>query len=219
MANSNNNLSDLITRLSRNTVDGLSISKLLSPTQLIDKTPDTSKLPKIGNPGDIKASSMGAKDIPSSIQFGRPSSTRTSTSSSGSGWTNLLKQTASGGIASALGGGLGSIGGVGVLVSGILNLFGGGSSKNTPPPLVEFQLPASQEQTAYLSSKGNTVYHGSAEESSIRPTAGTSIYAGPNAGSPSYGAQNPQYRNADVVQAVKNALLNSSSLNDVIAEI
>jgi hypothetical protein len=65
----------------------------------------------------------------------------------------------------------------------------GGGGKSAPPPLVQFQLPDSQSQTIYISS--NT-------RSNTEPA---------------------QYQSAQIADAVKKALLNSSSLNDVIAEI
>src|SRR5581483_3020588 len=196
MAKSKNNLSNLTKHLSSGKLPGLSTGKLLSPTDLINSTQAGGiKSTKIGNAGDTKALSMNAKDTATSITFGRPSSTRTSASQSGSVLTSLLKQSSSGGIASALSGGLGGLGGIGSLVSGILGLFSGGASKSTLPPLIEFQLPRSQDETVYLSAKGNTVFQGSAAE-----PASTTTPAG------------PQYQSAHIVQAVKSALLNSSSL-------
>ncbi len=90
-----------------------------------------------------------------------------------------------------------------------MSLFGGGS-KTSPPPLVEFKLPNSVSQTVYASSKGNTAYQGNSVE-----TQSTSIASGNQAPS----SQPLQYQSAAIAQAVKTALLNSSSLNDVIAEI
>ncbi len=207
MAKSNKNLSGLVNQLSRAKTNAQGLGKLLSPTDLVNPTAATTteKTSKPGIAGDTKALSMTAKSTPTSIKFGAPSSTRTAASQSGSEWTNLLKQTASGGIASALGGGLSSIGGLGSLVSGIVSLFEGGGKK-APAPLVKFNLPASQQQTVYVGSKGGAVYQGSVteQESASKPAGGI------------YGTQ---YQNAEIVQAVKNALLNSSSLNDVIAEI
>jgi len=153
--------------------------------------------------------------LPTSIQFGSPSSTRTSLSSTtGTGWSKLLTQTASGGLASALGGGLGSIGGLGSLVSGIVGLFGGGS-KSSLPPLERFQLSASQTETVYVSSK--TI---SGQDAAMGQTAaknGVGIYG--SGGGQASTAANPSYDTGQIAQAVKQALLNSSSLNDIIAEI
>jgi hypothetical protein len=158
-----------------------------------------------------------------SIQFGKPSqSSSKSSSSSGSEWTNLLKHTASGGIASALSGGLGSIGGLGSLISGIMHLFGGGGGKKAPPPLVEFRLPESQQQTLFLSSKGNRLHQGSGGEATGLRSPGAGIYGDASqlhtSGSPA-STQWIQEQSGQIAEAVKNALLNSSSLNDVIGEL
>jgi hypothetical protein len=157
-----------------------------------------------------------------SIQFGKPSqSSSKAASSSGSEWTNLLKQTASGGIASALSGGFGGIGGIGSLISGIVNLFGAGSGKTTPPPLVEFQVPNSQQQTVYVSSKASSVYQGNAVQAN-GPATGAGVYGKTGQRQTSGSSPNAEWvqeQSSQIAQAVKNALLNSSSLNDVIAEI
>ncbi len=176
----------------------------------------TETTPQAGRSSDARTLSVAETIKSASINFGTPSSTRTTASQSGSEWTNLLKQTASGGIASALSGGLGSIGGLGSLISGIVSLFGGG--KKTAAPLVEFQLPASVDQTVYLNSGGKTVYPGNSVEPSTAPNAGGGTYTTGEQGSESRG-QALQYQSTQIAAAVKNALLNSSSLNDVIAEI
>src|SRR5882724_8627392 len=68
---------------------------------------------KPGRSRDATSSSFSSKINTSGLRFGSPSSSGTSTSSSsGSQWSSLLKQTASGGISSALGGGLKDIGGI-----------------------------------------------------------------------------------------------------------
>lgn len=133
-----------------------------------------------------------------------------------------MSQTASSGVASAAGGGglniLGSLGGVGGVLSGLSRLFGGIS---TPPPLVEFELPDSHQQTVYVRANGHAVYDGVAVEaqSVSKDTAGIYATGAPTPAQPASPAQNVQYQSMQIAQAVKQALLNSSSLNDVIAEI
>lgn len=136
----------------------------------------------------------------SPIQFGKPTTSSSSSSkSTGSEWTTLLKQTASQGLISAIGGiGGGELGGLGSLVSAFAHLFGGQSK--TPMTYQAFSLPASTDTTAYVGSHGTTVYGGNAEVVSS-------------------GSQWTQDHSAQIAQAVKTALLHSSSLNDVIAEI
>ncbi len=206
------NLSNLAKQLSR------------KPTDLIHSAPSGSSersLP-IGNSGDAKRSSIGSKSTPRAIQFGRPSQSGSKqTASSGSAWTSLLKQTASGGIASAFTGGFGGIGGLGSLISGIFNLFGGGGGKNTLPPLTEFELPNSQQQTEYVSSKGASVYAGDAEVAGSSGSGG-GIYKNAEQLQTSGSSTNAQWmqeQSGAIAQAVKLALLHSSTLNDVIADI
>jgi hypothetical protein len=206
VAKRNNKLSGSLGRLASPKVDGQSIQRLLTPSSVLGSSqPGSEKAVKPPTSSDVRTSSLTAKTVPTGIKFGSPSSSKTtSTSQSGSVWGNLLKQTVSGGgVSSAFSGGLGSIAGLGGLISGIASLFGGGGS-STLPPLVDFQLPASQTQTVYVSSNGGSTYQGS-------PTLPTSN-SGPT-------GQMFQYQSAQIAQAVKTALLNSSSLNDVIAEI
>ena len=133
------------------------------------------------------------------IQFGSPSNNRVSQPQVGTSWTHLLRQTASGGLSNALGGSLfGAVGGLGGIVSGIVNLFG--HHRKAPPPLTLFHLPESENQTVYVRSNAG------------RQTTPAAIY---NSSHP----QAFQYRSTEIANAVKHAMLNSSSLNDVIAEV
>jgi hypothetical protein len=222
VAKRENNLSGLLSQLSSQKIDDQSVSKLLTPTNIVSSSQGSSqKATKPPGLGDTRVSSMSAKTVPTGISFGSPSNNRASTSQSGSEWASLLTKTASGGVASAFGGGgLSSIAGLGGLISGIVSLFGGG--KSAPPPLVEFQLPASQTQTVYVSSNGSSVYQGNVTQQEGGSKADTPIYTNP--GTPQASSSGPngqsfQYQSTQIAQAVKTALLNSSSLNDVIAEI
>lgn len=210
MAKSKNSLRGLVNQLSRVKSDGQGVNRVLSPTDVINSVQSggTESSPRVGSSGDTKITSLNARVMPESIKFGKPSqSTPKSSSTPGSEWANLLKQTASGGIANAFGGTFGSIGGLGSLISGFASLFGGGSNKKTLPPLVEFQMPASQQETLYVSSKGTNAYQGPAVtlQTQTGEVTGTSEWI--------------QSQSSQIAQAVKNALLNSSSLNDVITEI
>jgi hypothetical protein len=202
----------------KNRASGRSVGRPLPHTDLVSQilAANAEKTESLRASGEIRQSSRAGDIALHEIQFGKPSESSAKPSSgSGSAWTTLLRQTASGGIASALTGGLGSIGGLGSVISGILNLFGGGGAKETLPPLVDFQLPSSQEQTVYVGSKGSSVYQGNV-------TPGAEAYR--NAGElqtsgPSPNAQWIQEQSGQIAEAVKSALLNSSSLNDVIGEI
>jgi hypothetical protein len=176
----------------------------------LDSTPAAGSL-KPGRLRDAALSSLTGKTNASGLRFGGSSSSGTSSPATGSQWTNLLKQTASGGISSALGGGLKDIGGIASIVSGFIGLFGGG--KSTPPPLVHFEAPASQNQTAFVGSATGPANW--SESGTSAHTSSKGIYASGQESN----VQSLQYQSAQIAQAVKQALLNSSSLNDVIAEI
>ena len=85
--------------------------------------------------------------------------------------------------------------GIGSLISGLTNLFGGGES--APATLAAYHLPSSQALTIVT---GNTL-------------STPSAYGGPAAPSQF------EIQSEHIVQSVKQALLNSSALNDVIAEL
>ena len=208
MAKNKNGLSSLSSKLSTPKIQGLSFSKSLTPTNLSSPSSSSTATSKPPSLGDMRTLSLGGKDSPTGIQFGKPSNSRTSTTKSSNAWTSLLSQSASGGAASVLSGGLSSIAGIGGLFTSIAGLFGGG--KSTPPPLVDFQLPNSVSQTVYVSSQGSTAYQGTAVE---KPS--TSGSTAPSTTT----SQSLQYQSAAIAQAVKTAILTSSSLNDVVAEI
>jgi hypothetical protein len=133
-----------------------------------------------------------------------------SSQSSGSQWSSLINSATSG--SGILGGGLLSSTGFG-LVSGILGLFGiVGSSAPTAP--VAFQIPKSQQQTLDVSLPGSGVAPGSGLSSPASPRQSGIYQQTPTPSADSQGTQHAQ-----VVQIVKQALLTSSSLNDVIAEV
>jgi hypothetical protein len=176
-------------------------------------SPPSTGAGKVGLPRDLSArtsSSSSAGSISQALKFGTP---HTKTSSvvgqSESQWMSILNS-ASGGGSGLLGGGLLSAGGFG-FVSKLLNLFGGG--KSSPAAPVQFQAPASQQQTLNITTPGSasSVSLGVHPVSLRNQGAGTYLQAGstvPN-----------HLQSLHVVQIVKQALLTSSSLNDVISEI
>lgn len=182
---------------------------------------DTEKVARIGPLSDALRNPLNAKVTPRGITFGTPSSSSTKSTSSGSEWSNLFKQATSSGVSSVFSGTFGSIGGLGSLISGLVGLFGSGG-KSTPPPLVRFQLPDSQQQTVYVNTERNAVYQGSVVENTGASSSNSGIYASSGVTTNTQSASNPQWiqdHSSQIAQAVKNAILNSNSLNDVIAEI
>ena len=131
----------------------------------------------------------------SPINFGNASRASTRNPQSSNAWSNLLSATTSGGMAGTLSGVAGFSGGISSLISGLTSLLGGG--KTAPPALAAYQLPRAQQETISTGSSVST----------------PGVYGGPPSATP-FAAPSGQ-----IVQAVKQALLNSSSLNDVITEL
>lgn len=169
--------------------------------------------PKVSLGKDTSQRALSPQAVGSRVQalnFG-PLHTKITGGSSSSPWQNLITSALSGGATSSIGGGVLSSGAFG-LVGKLLSLFGG--SESTPAAPTPFVIPASQQATL-----------------NIGPAAGASSVSLGVSGNPS-GAQNgPVYQPAasgvhdqtvqssQVVQVVRQALLTSSSLNDVISEI
>lgn len=216
-----NNANSLLSQLSQSKKGARLIGGNTTITNLVvplSSGNSSSKASALGRLSDIKAPSINGSTEAKGIQFGSPSSRSTSTTTQ-SGWSNVLTQVATNGAASAFGGALGSIGGIGSLISGIFHLFGGSSNSTaTLPPLVRFQLPTSQTETAYIGSQSRNVLQGAATEQPTR-TSAQPIYAASSTQKSVSSAPPTVYDTATITQAVKQALLNSSSLNDVIAEI
>lgn len=208
---SSNDLTKLLRQMTEGRGSGL--SGLVTPVKSsnIATSISSSKSPSLGSQPGVQSLALSAPTTAKSINFGSPSSSRTTGSQSGAEWTNLLRQTVTGGISSGLGGGLlSAVSGLGGLVSSFAGLFGGGMK--TEAPLTRFQLPDSQNETIFASS-----YQTGATGAR---TSSNGIYAQPtSSSSQSAHDQSPQWQSAQITEAVKQALLNSSSLNDVIAEI
>jgi len=126
------------------------------------------------------------------INFGNASRAATRNPQTSSTWSKLLSSTTSGGLANTLSGAAGFSGGISSIIAGLTNLFGGG--KTAPPALVAYQLPTSRQQTISIGSSVST----------------PGVYGGPESTTPF------QNQGGQIIQTIKQALLNSSSLNDVI---
>jgi hypothetical protein len=138
------------------------------------------------------------------INFGLPSSSQAlyPTQSPGFNWGGLASSIASGGVSSVLGGsGLGSLGGIGTLISGISSLFAGG--QKSLPALQLFQMPDAVNQTVHLTSASGS--------GATSPSINVHVQA--------LDAQSFVTKSSDIAKAVKSAMLNSHSINDVVAEL
>jgi hypothetical protein len=156
---------------------------------------------RVGGPGGLTKSAIGQKTANSPIQFGSPSSRgniASSTNKSRGGWTGLLGSIGGKGLSDLLGGGVLSSG-LDYLVGGFESLFGAGSAPNDT--ISRFELPDSQNQSIVV----NNV------KTPAEPTS-SGVYGNSK-------SQISQASKAAIVQTVKNALLTSSSLNDVIGEL
>lgn len=186
------------------------------PTDLIGPSPgraSVSRIEKISGISGSRALSLTAKDTLTGIKFGSPSSSNATgtTKSRTTDWERLLQHTASRGLSSAMKGtfSLADLGGIGTAISSLFKVFGGGKSANPLPPLVEFALPNPVAQTVYV----NAGVSGT-DSASLRTNRGIYRTTGNEAG-----ASAPVFNASQIAQAVKHALLTSSSLNDVISEI
>jgi hypothetical protein len=201
-------------------VGSQNMSKTFKPVDLVSQAHATVRsTTKISTANDLKKLSSGTAPALKGIQFGSPFNNGTKSrpsASAGNEWTNLVK-TASGGVASLIGGGF-LESGVDSLISGITSLFDGGDAKSETP-LVRFALPEPQQQTMYVTSQGLSA-NAPSEDVSLTASSAAGPHSVRTGGIyQSTPLQGPMYRQSEIVQAIKNALLTSSSLNDVIAEI
>lgn len=105
------------------------------------------------------------------------------------------------------------------IVSGLLSLFGGESS--TPPPLVHYQMPDTIEYGA-AEVNGQIVGGDFGQAGSARAygTGGPAVEsAGINVTVQAMDAQSFLDRSSDIAAAVRNAMLNLSSINDVVNDL
>lgn len=148
-------------------------------------------------PGVGRASQSGGHQR--GIQFGHPSHPSAASVSGGNAWSGLLTHALGGG--GLLGGGIfGAFG-------AIAGLFGGGGQTAALPALVPFQISGSVSET---------VYAGGANGVAGRGVGGSVLEMGqPSGGFVSAVSQS----SSSVADQVKQALLNSHSLSDVLAEL
>lgn len=166
-------------------------SKILRGTPGVASMPASSL--KAQNVGLTAGKTLDNSRTNAGLNLGHmPSAKKKSSTGSGTNWEKFLGQVATGGISSVLGGGsgIGSLGGLGSIFSDLANLF---SSKKTQPALTAFELPAAQNQIIRVGATGAA---GALPQTS-----------------------DLQGQSAAIAQAVKTAILHSSSLNDVIGEI
>ncbi len=169
-------------------------------------------IPKTAAPKDVSGQIVKvntAGRVVQALNFGSLH-TKVSGSSSTSQWGGLLNMATSGG--GILGGGLLSTGTLG-FIGKLFNLFGG--SKSTPAAPTPFVMPAPQTTSLNVGIGG-----GSSNVSlGVQASAGSGAQNGPIYQQTVLSTADHATQSAQVVQIVKQALLTSSSLNDVISEI
>ncbi|MEO8100788.1 MAG: hypothetical protein ABI811_24035 [Acidobacteriota bacterium] len=134
----------------------------------------------------------------------------------------VVSSTSKGGISEGLGSVgktlFGSLGmGLGPLISGVLQLFGGGGGGEGFAPLVKFELPEARNVNAGVGAAGSqggafAVDYG--QGGAPRPVTGPQITVNVSA----MDSQSFLDRRGDIALAVRQAMLESSVLSDVVRE-
>jgi hypothetical protein len=119
-------------------------------------------------------------------------------------------------LGNVLGGGL-----LAPIVSGLMHLFGGGDDNTAPPPLVKFALPPAVNFNAGVQggSVGEASYGQNDHPRLSAPAASTVPAQQITVNVSAMDSQSFLDRSADIANAVRRAMLESSSLNDVIGEM
>lgn len=165
---------------------------------------------RINPSSDVVKLSFGVRSTAQGIDFGSPSEKTGKASTStrvDNHWSSLLQSVASGGISDVLGGGGLLSASLDYLSSAVSNLFGGGSEESVKP-LVRFELPEAQDRTVYVAGSG-----GLSERPAATRSGGTSYETVPKS------SEGSQTQKGEIIKTIKNALLTSSSLNDIIGEL
>jgi hypothetical protein len=106
--------------------------------------------------------------------------------------------------------------GISPLISGLVSLFGGGGDASTPPPLNVYTAPASLHFEGDVH-RGANATDWSGSDVTTAPAAATTqqITVQVNA----IDSQSFLDHSQDIARAVRQAMLNSNSLNDVVSDL
>lgn len=109
--------------------------------------------------------------------------------------------------------------GLSPLISGIASLFGGGDDSSEPPPLVKFELPPSQSVNAGVSSAvGGPVFGVDYAQGGLPRPVTTSVPQQITVQVQAMDSRSFLDHSNDIALAVRQAMLESSVLNDVVRE-
>ena len=113
--------------------------------------------------------------------------------------------------------------GLSPIITGLLGLFGGGSNRQqTLPPLTPFSLPPSIQYAAGVQSNGAVTPVDYGQNGQLRALPASTAQSAPTTVHVNVNALDSQSfldHSEDIAQAVRQALLNSSTLRDVIADL
>jgi hypothetical protein len=206
-----NEMTKLLGQLSDIKAGGFSVTKLATGSQF-GANPTRRSLLKPQSQSASGLTGYGTDDrVTGAIRFGAPSYSSSPSTNGTSELGNLIKQSSSGGFSSILGGGV--LGTLGSLFSHVAGWFGG--SQVPKEPLIPFRLPDSQTQEFSLTSATAGISNNSSQSGGLySPVNNATMPINPvDQGS------DLQSQRAQIVETVRLALLNSSSLNDVIGEM
>jgi hypothetical protein len=157
-------------------------------------------------------SSIGQSQI-SALQDNTQAVTQSTTSKASSG--SSIGRTVESAASSFLGGGLSSLS---PLIGGLLSLFGGGGQTLAVAPPFLLPAPVQSEAGLTASAPGQVVpvsYGGTGQPRAQSSSSPTQVTIQVNA----MDSQSFLDHSDDIAMAVKQAILNSSSLNDVISDL
>jgi len=108
--------------------------------------------------------------------------------------------------------------GLSPLISGIASLLGGGGSSPTPDPLMKFALPPSIQVNAGVSESGGAAFAVDNPQGGLSRPAPLSQPAQITVQVQAMDSKSFLDHSADIAMAVRQAMLESSVLNDVVRE-
>jgi len=104
------------------------------------------------------------------------------------------------------------------LISGVMRLFGGGGGEGSPPPLMKFALPAAVNVNAGVSSAAPGVFGVDSAQGGLPRAVAQSAAPQITVQVQAMDSQSFMDRSGDIARAVRQAMLESSVLNDVVRE-
>ncbi|MBC8164664.1 MAG: hypothetical protein H7Y20_02195 [Bryobacteraceae bacterium] len=120
---------------------------------------------------------------------------------------------------------VGLVTGVGPIVAGLMKLFGGSDSKPVLPALTPYSMPSSLSVDAGLSADRSITSIGYSQSGQARPETNAPAKQAAQTQSPiqitvqAMDSRSFMDHSDEIARAVRNAMLRSHSINDVVSEI